>query len=298
METSHSYLTGEATLQWPISPLLGLASGRPISCLVESLRLHPAVESFGNLQFEEMSNGGNPRITTEPIFVSPNGVILSGFGSWLEARQHGAPTVSCIEYPIAEDKILEFILRSHCQRRTWNAFVRIRMALTCESHFREQALENMRLGGKYKGSANLPNASHIDVREEVARLAAVSGRSVSNVRKILSEAHPRVLQALQNGILKINGALQLCREPRDRQLNHFVSMAVNREVRKNIRQLTADGRMRPLTPPVADILEMLRRSNADRPGSVQIRIVDFEQTIVLVGQGLLSKASGPEVRSA
>jgi hypothetical protein len=172
------------------------------------------------------------------------------------------------------------------------------MALTCESYFREQALENMRMGGKYKGSANLPNASHIDVREEVARLAAVSGRSVSNVRKILSEAHPRVLQALQNGILKINGALQLCREPRDRQLNHFVSMAVNREVRKNIRQLTADGRMRPLTPPVADILEMLRRSNAERPGSVQIRIVDFEQTIVLLGQGLLSKASGPEVRRA
>ena len=211
------------------------------------------MESFGNLQFEEMSNGGNPRITTEPIFVSPNGIILSGFGSWLEARQHGAPTVSCIEYPIAEDKILEFILRSHCQRRTWNAFVRIRMALTCESHFREQALENMRLGGKYKGSANLPNPSHIDVREEVARLAAVSGRSVSNVRKILSEAHPRVLQALQNGILKINGALQLCRRPPDEQLNEFVSMTVTREIRKHLRQLTADRLKGPPTSPVADI---------------------------------------------
>jgi len=298
MATSQSHLIDETTLHWPISPLLGLASGRPLSRLVESLRLHPAVESFGNLQFEESSNGGNPGITTEPILVSANGIILSGFGRWLEARQHGAPTVSCIEYPIAEDKVLEFILRSHCQRRTWNAFVRIRMALTCESHFREQALENMRLGGKYKGSAKLPTPDHIDVREEVARLAAVSGRSVSNARKILSEAHPRVLQALQRGILKINGALQLCREPRDKQLDHFVSMAVNREIRKHVRQLTADRRKRSPIPPLTDILEMLRRDNADRPGSVQIRIVDFEQTIVLVGKDLLSRVDVPEVRTA
>jgi hypothetical protein len=157
------------------------------------------------------------------------------------------------------------------------------MALTCESHFRQKALENMRLGGKYKGSAKLPNPDHIDVREEVARLAAVSGRSVSNVRKILSEAHPRVLQALQSGILKINGALQLCREPRDEQLNEFVSMTVTREIRKHLRQLTADRLQGLLAPPVADVLEMLRRSNEDRPGSVQIRIVNFQQTIVLLG---------------
>jgi len=298
MATSQSHLIVEATLQWPNLPLVGLARGRPISCLVESLRLHPAVESFGNLQFEEMSNGGNPGITTEPILVSPNGIILSGFGPWLEARCHGVPTVSCIEYPIGEDKVLEFILRFYCQRRTWNAFVRIRMALTCESHFREQALENMRLGGKYKGSAKLPNADHIDVREEVARLAAVSSRSVSNVRKILSEAHPRVLEALQRGILKINGALQLCKERRDKQLDHFVSMAVNREIRKHVRQLTADRRKRSPILPVADILEMLRRSNADRPGSVQIRIADFEETIVLVGKDLLSRVDVSEVRTA
>jgi DNA-binding transcriptional ArsR family regulator len=146
--------------------------------------------------------------------------------------------------------------------------------------------------------AALPVASSPPRREEVARLAAVSGRSVSNVRKILSEAHPRVLQALQSGILKINGAVQLCRKPRDEQLNEFVSMTVTREIRKHLRQLTADRLKGPLAPPVADVLEMLRRSNEDRPGSVQIRIVDFQQTIVLLGQELLSKASGPEVRTA
>src|SRR5437867_13127703 len=79
MATLHGHLIGEATIQWPNLPLLGSASGRPISCSVENLRLHPVVESFGNLQFEQVSNGGSPRIIPEPILVTPNGTILSGF---------------------------------------------------------------------------------------------------------------------------------------------------------------------------------------------------------------------------
>ncbi len=35
----------------------------------------------------------------------------------------------------------------------------------------------MRLGGKHKGSATLPKAAHIDVREEMAAIAGVGSRN-------------------------------------------------------------------------------------------------------------------------
>jgi hypothetical protein len=65
----------------------------------------------------------------------------------------------------------------------------------------------MSAGGKCKGSANLPEAQRIDVREEIAGIAAVCPRNVSNVRTILAVAHPRLKEALQNGTLKINRAI-------------------------------------------------------------------------------------------
>jgi hypothetical protein len=62
------------------------------------------------------------------------------------------------------------------------------LALTLESNLQQRALDNMRAGGKYKGSANLPEAQHIDVHEEIARAAGVGERNVGNVRTILQTA--------------------------------------------------------------------------------------------------------------
>jgi hypothetical protein len=294
MATSHNYFTEETTLAPPISILHTPACGRSIVSSVERLRLHSAVESFGNLQLGEFSSESSSEIISEPILVTPNGTILSGFLRWLTAKRQGVESVDCIEYPIGEDKALDFILRTHCQRETWNAFVRIRMALTCESDFQQQALENMRLGGKYKGSADLPNASRIDVREEVARLVGVSGRNVSNVKKILLEAHPRILQALQNGTLKINRALHLCRWPQEEQIDQLIAMKITREIDKTLRHAMTEPSRKTVAASVGEVLEMLRKSDTQRPGSVQIRTVDVEQTIILLGRDVLSKTNSQE----
>jgi len=65
----------------------------------------------------------------------------------------------------------------------------------------------MREGGKYKGSADLPSVQHIDVRKQIAKAAGVCERNVSNVKDILQAAHPRLIEALQNGTLTINAAM-------------------------------------------------------------------------------------------
>ena len=83
------------------------------------------------------------------------------------------------------------------------------MALTLESYFEQKALDNMRAGGKYKGSANLPKAHHIDVRQQIADLAGVGARNVSNVKTILQAAHPRLIEALRDGALTMASAADL-----------------------------------------------------------------------------------------
>src|SRR6185369_6144803 len=109
------------------------------------------------------------------------------------------------------------------------------------------------------------------------------------------KAHPRILQALESGALKINGALKLCSSPQAEQLKQFTSMRVEREISKHIRQATRKPSVTAMMNlSAADALEMLRQAEVERPGSVHARIMN-DQTIVLFGKGLLSKFSHREV---
>ena len=135
----------------------------------------------------------------EPILIATNGTILAGFEHWRLAVFEARHEVYCIEYPLGEDESLRFILTHHRPRRGWNAFVRVRVALTLEPHLQRLALDNMHAGGKCKGLATLPEAQHIDVRQEIARAAGVGDRNVSNVRTILKTAHPKLIGACRKG---------------------------------------------------------------------------------------------------
>src|SRR5207245_3355279 len=135
-----------------------------------------------------------------------------------------------------------FILAHHKPQRGWKAFIRTRLALTLEPYFRRGALDNMREGGRYKGSAKLPNAQHVDVRRRIAEIAGVGARNVSNVKMILSAAHPRHLTALSNGTLTINKAVVLCKFPRRAQLAAISQLLEDRGIDKIIRATLGRGR--------------------------------------------------------
>ena len=118
------------------------------------------------------------RSIREPILITTDGTILVGFGRWQLAVLEQMPEIYCIEHSLSADDSLAFILSHHQTQRGWNAFVRIRLALTLKPSLQQAALNNMRFGGKYKGLANLPEAHHIDVRQQVADKAGVCPRNV------------------------------------------------------------------------------------------------------------------------
>jgi hypothetical protein len=96
-------------------------------------------------------------------------------------------TIECLEYTLTDEDALLFMLSLQKRRNHWNPFIRIRLALKLEGALQQRALTNMQMGGKYKGSATLPKAAQIDVREQIAAIAGSGGRNVSKVKEILDK---------------------------------------------------------------------------------------------------------------
>jgi hypothetical protein len=264
--------------------------GRPVVRSPQQLRLHPALEELGWAgeidEFNEAARVSHPSVT-DPILITMNGTILSGFGRWRSTVFDGQLEINCIEYPIGEDESLEFILTHHQTRCGWSDFVRIRLALTLEPNLQRKALENMRTGGKLKGLANLPEAQHVNVRKEIARAAGVGDRNVSNVRTIIQRAHPTLIGALKEGILSINRAIQLSNLPKTQQLEQFIRYSEERATNKVIRRSIARPKEEKTSLDVAAVLDALQHQEARQPGSVAVRVGRHKRTVVLIGQDLI-----------
>ena len=264
--------------------------GRPVVRSPEQLRLHRALEDLGWCGVIDELNEAI-RLTNlplaEPILIMTNGTILAGIGRWRSAVFDGRHEINCIEYSLSEDEALEFIIRHHQSQRGWNAFIRIRLALKLEFYFQKMARDNMSAGGKYKASANLPEA-YVDVRQEIARVAGVCGRNVSNVKTVLQTAHPRLIDALRDSTLTINRALQFCKLPRSEQLEQFIRHKEERATNKVIRRSIPRPKEAKISPDVVTVLDALQHQEARQPGSVVVRVGRHKRTVALIGQDLFA----------
>jgi len=264
---------------------------RPVVHSPQQLRLHRALQELGWTgaigEFNESTRQTNASVP-EPVLITTDGTILSGFGRWQLALVEGRQQISCIEYPLNDDESLQFILTQHQTRRGWNDFVRIRLALRLKSSLRQKAMENMRAGGKYKGLANLPDLQRIDVRQEIANIVGVCARNVRNVETILETAHPRLIEALQYGTLRINRAMRFCELPRAEQLERFIRYSEERATNKIIRRAIHQPKEKKASLDAVSVLEALQRHESKEPGSVAVRIGRHKRTVVLVGQNLMT----------
>jgi hypothetical protein len=248
---------------------------RSVTRFPQELRLHPAFESFGGMSIIDELNYAE-RLKDEPIVhpvtITRQGIILAGFGQWRIALREAIPEIRCIEHSINEDEALSFILSHHRTRRQWNRFVLIRLALTLEPAFQEKAYKNMQAGGRFKGSAKLPDAQHIDVREKIANLAGVSARYITDVKAILTKAHPQLTEALTNGILSIPGAMRLIMYPKTDQLERFTQQIEEKNVDRVIKKYVKKADDKTKSPAdVVALLETLLKRERQQPGSIKLR---------------------------
>jgi len=273
-------------------PVDGGMQGRPVVSSPEALHVHPALRELdgldGAVELNEAERTRHHLAT--PILITCEGTILSGFGRWRSALLHGEREIQCIEYALGEEDSLKFILIHHKPPSGWNSFVRTRLALKLEPNFQRRALDNMRAGGKFKGSAKLPNPQYIDVRHQIAEIAGVGARNVSNVKLILRDAHPRLLTALANGTLTINKGLKLCRLPLADQVEAFTQLVEEQAIDKVIRHTLADGRPQEPSPNAASVLAAFQLCEARHPGSLVVSRSQSGRTTISVPNDLLDKA--------
>jgi hypothetical protein len=275
----------------PLNPALcNRLEGRPVLRSPQQLRLHRTLDELGLTatveEFNEAARRGT-RSLQEPILIATCGTILAGIGQWRSALFEGTQEVNCIEYLLNEEECLEFILRYHQRRRVWNAFVRTWLALTREPILQQRALDNMRAGGRYKGSANLPDLQRIDVRQAVSSLAGVGACSVTNVKTILKLAHPRLIEALRDGTITINRAIQFCKWSRAEQLEQFIRYSEERATNKVIRRSIARPKEETTSLHAVTVLNALQQQEVLQPGSVVVRVGRHQRTVILVGRDLL-----------
>jgi hypothetical protein len=263
----------------------------PVVRSPEDLHLHPALRELDCMEVaEELNEAERARHhATTPILLTTEGTILSGFGLWRSALLHGQREIQCIEYALGQEDSLQFILALQKPKRGWTSFFRTRLALTLEPYFQRLALDNMRHGGRYKGSANLPDLQHIDVRDKIAEIAGVGSRNVSNVKIILVAAHRRLLSALTNGTLTINKALALCKLPVASQLEAFTQLIEGRAIDKVIRRTLTRGRQQERCPDASSVLAAFQMCESRRPGSVVVRRSPSGRTTISVSSELLDK---------
>lgn len=124
------------------------------------------------------------------------------------------------------------------------------------------------------------------MRQEIARAAGVCARNVSNVKTILQTAHPRLKEALRDGTLTINRAIQFCKLPRAEQLEQFIRYSEERATNKVIRQSIARPKEDKTSLDVVAVLDALQQQEARQPGSVAVRVGRHKRTVVLIGQDL------------
>lgn len=268
--------------------------GHPVVRNPAQLRLHPALDEIGEICVEELNAAARLKNVSlsEPISITPSGTILAGIGAWQLALFEQKQEVQCIEYRVAEDDILSCMLTRYWPRHRWNAFVRIRLAQTLESALQQKALENMRAGGKYKGSTNLPKADRIDVREEIAKLAGTGSGNVTKVKTILLRANPSVVAALQKGLLKIHRAWGWCKLSKLEQRDQFAKYEEERTQRNVLREFSS--RPTSVLLDASQVIKTLEETETQHPGSIAIRIGRSKRTVVILGQDLLEAATHDE----
>lgn len=281
------------------SPAPGTDSSRKegviVSRMLDQLRPHRVLDEIGWTDVNELNDAARqkPQGVREPILITSDGTILSGVGSWKLALFQGKQQITCVQYDIDENESLQFILASHRTRRRWNSFVSIRIALKLEPYFQQKAVENMRAGGKYKGSTNLSKADRIEVRQEVANAAGSGVGNVDKVKAILQSAHPNIIQALQNGSLRIHRAWKWCRLPKSQQKEVFAKYDGDQTRRRIFREFKTAGSKARFDS--AKALEALRSFEVDHPGQIEFRISTTRGTVVFLGQDLINEIKIPEL---
>lgn len=144
-----------------------------------------------------------------------NGYIADGHNRYSICRKHNIePVIGTLAYDTKEE-VMEWMLDIQLGRRNLSPIQRIAVTEKYRPIYERQAQKNLEEGGRKGGLVsankplvNLPNPSpiidKIDVREKLASVAGVSGKTYSMGKKILDSDNETLKQEVLSGEKSIN----------------------------------------------------------------------------------------------
>jgi hypothetical protein len=144
-----------------------------------------------------------------------DGTIIDGHNRLEICTANGIQFETVAREFAAREEVIEWIIRNQFGRRNIAPYQRTKLALRLEEVIAARAKANQKGG---QGGVLLPQnsaeASHVETREEIAKLAGVSRDTVDKVKQIEKKATPEVKASLAKGEISINKAHQTTKEPR------------------------------------------------------------------------------------
>jgi hypothetical protein len=271
--------------------------GRIVVCPIKDLRPHP---SYSRLQLRvssaQISALAASSSEMEPLVITHECVVIDGYARLELARQRGLSSLVCIAYKFSETEALVRILETHRRPSSFNAFVRIALALDLEPLFQDRATANQRHGGVQKASSNLTEADKVDVRDEIARAAGVSSGNVTKVKQVLAAGHGELLAALRSGEIRIHRAWRWSKNPREVQLDVLSQFRNERGIKKTIRTLISKHKPAKNSEAydAAHLASALSKLAAAEPGSFTVRVLKGAGRTLFISEQLLNALRSQE----
>jgi len=126
------------------------------------------------------------------------------------------------------------------------------------------------------------------VREKIADLAGVCSRTVGNVKTLLKNAHPSLVEALHNRTITINGAMEVCKFERMQQVEELARFLARKSNNNTKRMYIDKLHVEQLGADLAGFFTKLQQFEATKPGSVELRSGTRKKTVVIVGKDHLN----------
>ena len=272
---------------------------RLMSRRLDDLRPHPSYERQGlSVSVSQLSTLAalGEFAFRQPITITEDGTILDGYARWEFARRQGRKTILCIIHSLTDEEALRWLIQSHRPSVGWDAHSRALLGHDLEPYLQDKAQANQSAGGKNKGSSGLTEAEALDVRSEISSATGVSAGSLTKVKRVRKEAHPRVQQALRHGEISIHKAWCLSQLSRPRQVreleDHRTQKGVNKTscqlIRKHVAGLTPQSSQRatlaqllfPSSEELISALDSISVAEIDSPGKIACFTKDALRTLL------------------
>jgi len=134
------------------------------------------------------------------------------------------------------------------KRRHLNETQRAMLGARLEPMFAELARERMIEGGKRSGNQGMANLPYPEegrlARDDSAKAAAISSRSVQSAKKVLNQGIPELIEACDQGSAAVSAAAQLAKAPHDIQRSALETAAG--DVTKAVKVARREERRREL----------------------------------------------------